>query len=259
MTTDPSTDQSTERHHLPDRADPPQLPELLELPDPPDPAYPPPEDFGVGCRFSVFPLCDDFGAAVLGALGAADPTGLQVRTDDVSTYAAGAEDAILRYVRDVVADAAGRAPHVMASLLLSRGCPGEVRGEVRSEVRDEVRDEVSGGAWCAAPEGGPPPGRPPTPRLARSGIRTAAHWSLYPLGTGDHMELIAGAVEGARAAGTYGRSEHYATRLEGDLSDVLTTIADGWLAAGARVPHVVSHATLSLGSPAPAPAPEVTQ
>lgn len=186
-------------------------------------------ELGVGCRFSLYPLCDDFGSAGLGALAGADRAGVEVVTDDVSTYASGSEDAVLRFVRDAIAHAAGSAAHVMASLLLSRGCPGEVT--------------------CSLDDGQALP-RVPVPDLDAAGVHAAAHWSLYPLGTAAPMELIATAVEQARRDGTYDRSEHYATRLEGDLSEVLTTIAGGWLGAGARVPHVVSHATLSLGSPA---------
>ena len=44
-------------------------------------------------------------------------------------------------------------------------------------------------------------------------------------------------------------SEHFVTRLDGDLSDVLTAVAAGWLGAARHVRHVVTHVTLSMHSP----------
>lgn len=203
------------------------------------------DEFGIGCRFSLHPMCDDFVEVILGALGAADATGLEVRTDDVSTYVApaprsfgrgdqGAEAAIVRFLRDVLVAASGRTPHVVASVLLSRRCPGEVRCEVGDDR--------------AAPP------LPALPALEPSGVRSAAHWSVYPLGEPDHLDAVAAAVAQAEREGTFAGSEHYATRLEGDISEVLTTIAVGWLAAANASRHVVSHATVSVGSPTARPA-----
>lgn len=187
---------------------------------------PSPHEWGVGCRFSLYPMCDDFVAVILGALREADATGLAIETDDVSTYVGGDEETVLRYVCDVVAAASRRADHVTAHVLLSRGCPGEVTCELGDDDRP--------------PAAAAPPALPPT------GVRAAAHWSLYPLGVTGHMDTIAAAVTSAE---TFSGSVHYASRLDGDLADVLTTIGAGWIEAGAHVRHVVTHATVSVGSP----------
>lgn len=183
-------------------------------------------EWGVGCRFSLHPMCDDFVDVILGALREADADGLAIETDDVSTYVGGDERAILRYVCDVVAAASRRTDHVVAHLLLSRGCPGEVTCELG-------HDDL-------------PPSTAALPALEPTGVRAAAHWSLYPLGVTGHMDAIAAAVTSAE---TFTCSVHYASRLDGDLAEVLTTIGAGWIDAGAHVRHVVTHATVSVGSP----------
>jgi energy-coupling factor transport system substrate-specific component len=190
-----------------------------------------PEEFGVGARFSLHPMADDFVRVILDALGAADHARLTVSTDDVSTYVTGAEADIIGYLTDVIGAAARSGVHTVAHVLLSRGCPGE------------ITCEPAGGAALVPQEFPQPP---------RTGLQAAAHWSLYPLDDGDrgnHLAVIGEAIENAKARGTFTRAEHYATRLDGDLADVLATVCGGWLLAGRSVRHVTSHATISLNSP----------
>jgi hypothetical protein len=122
------------------------------------------------------------------------------------------------------------------NVLLSRGCPGE------------VACELPGGA-------GPRDTAVPTPR--RTGRFASAEWALYPLAdevsaegaAPDHMRDIYAAIDHAKELGTYRGSEHFVTRLEGDLGDVIATALAGWLLVGRSVQHVTSHLTLSLNSP----------
>ena len=186
---------------------------------------------GVGARFTLTPAADDVVPVILGALavaGLAAP-GVHVRTDDVSTLLRGSEQDVATYLEAAVRAAVERTPsgHVTATLAFSRGCPGEVGCDLAPDALVEV-----------APV-----------HLEASGLPAAAHWALYPLGTPDVMAPIARAVETAQAAGTWGGAEHFATRLEGDLADVLGTVVDTWAQAGARVAHVAAHATVSVGSP----------
>ncbi|WP_241237032.1 Ykof family thiamine-binding protein [Georgenia faecalis] len=204
----------------------------------PSTAPPDPRSYGVGARFSLHPMTTDFVPVILDALTAADASALEVVTDDVSTFVQGTESDVLTYLRDVMAAAAATGVHTVAHVLLSRGCPGEVACELRD---------------------GDPYAPTDLPALAPTGLRAAAHWSLYPLddgdaatGRGDHMAAIYAVIERAKERGTFTRSEHFATRLDGDLADVLTTVGEGWLAAGRVVRHVTSHATISLNSPSPA-------
>ena len=50
-------------------------------------------------------------------------------------------------------------------------------------------------------------------------------------------------------ANVSGQMGQAATKLTGDVADVLATVADAWTGVGADVPHVVTHLTLSVGSP----------
>ena len=93
--------------------------------------------------------------------------------------------------------------------------------------------------------------------LESTGIRAVAQWSLYPLldggsGHGDHMSHIEAAIAAAHARGAAGGAGHYATKLTGDVAEVLAIAVDGWAQVGAVVPHVVTHLTVSVGSPSPA-------
>jgi energy-coupling factor transport system substrate-specific component len=193
-------------------------------------AVPTPQDLGVGARVSLHPMSDRFVEIILGALRSVDTGDLEVATDDVSTYIAGSERDLLRYLCDVIVAAEAREPgvHLGVSILLSRGCPGEV---------ECVADPTTG-----LPRVAPI-------RLEQTGVHAAAHWSLYPLGAPDHLPVIERAVDAARRSGTYAGSEHYATRLEGDLAEVLTTAANGWLEVGSDVAHVVTHLSVSVNSP----------
>jgi hypothetical protein len=201
-----------------------------------------PAQLGIGMRLSVHPHCDDFVPVILGALddareaGAAD--GLLIETDEVSTYVGAVgdlpEQRLLRYAAAVVAAAHDRSGggHVAAHVLLSRGCPGEAGCDLRTRTLPE-----------AAPVDVPPAGLP-----------AVAQWSLYPLldggsSGGDHMAHIEAQIERSRRRGTAAEPAHYATRLTGDLAEVLATAADAWTAVGREVPHVVSHLTVSVASP----------
>src|SRR5699024_9260175 len=149
---------------------------------------------------------------------------------------------VLRYLRDVIAAAAARGVHISAAILLSRGCPGELT--------------------CELPPGVAALGAEPV-TLEPVGMRARAHWSLYPLldagpapgartgadGEGVHLALIYDAIDGAKREGVYSGSDHFATRLDGDLAAVLETAANAWIAVGGAVQHVVTHLTISMNSP----------
>ncbi|SJN08564.1 Additional substrate-binding component of thiamin-regulated ECF transporter for HydroxyMethylPyrimidine [Leucobacter sp. 7(1)] len=193
-----------------------------------------PVDYGVGARFTLSVYDSDYVRIILDALANANRDELTIETNDISTFVGGTEARVLAFLRDVIAAAAASGAHLSAAILLSRGCPGELA--------------------CALPAGVDALGAEPVV-LAPTGVRARAHWSLYPLldggSTGDHMSPIYAAIEEAKAAGVYAGSDHFATRLDGDLADVLATAANGWIAVGGVVQHVTTHLTVSLNSPSP--------
>lgn len=184
----------------------------------------------VGCRFSLYPMTDDFVRVILSSLDQAKRDGLQVDTDDVSTYVTGDEDTMLSFVQDVLVAASRQIQHVVCTLLLSRGCPGEEECEIDPSA-----------PW-------PEPHVRRTPG-APTGVRAAAHFSLYPLGIENYMDVIYREIGRIKQSGVFARGEHFASRLEGDISEVLGAIQDCWDRAEAETRHVVAHATISVGSP----------
>lgn len=194
-----------------------------------------PSRFGIGGRITLSVMSDDFQEIILAAIAETAHDGLTIETDPVSTWVTGPEDAIARYFSALIAVASGGGRHVVATIMLSRGCPGEIDCEL--------------------------PGHPPVfaagpLRLPPTGVDALAQWSLYPLddhGTSerkaDHMRDIMSAIEDARASGTYAGSDHYATRLSGDVAAVIATITTAWSKVGRTVAHVTTHATVSVNSP----------
>jgi hypothetical protein len=195
---------------------------------------PTPREFGVGARLTLAVMADDYADVILGALRHADASGLEVQTGKVSTYVTGAEQDVLRYLSQVIAGAGRSGAHVAAAVHLSRGCPG--------------------GVSCEIPEGGAAL-YSEIPQLEPTGITTAADWAIYPLADGaggaaaDHMRDIYAAIDHAKSTGVTVTEDHYVTRLDGDVAQVLQTIAAGWILIGRSVQHVVTHATLSINSP----------
>ncbi len=216
----------------------------MSFPDPSEQMTP--QQYGVGARFTLSVYDSDYVRIIVDALDAADPTGLVVETNDISTFVGGAERDIVRYIRDVIGRAAASGAHISAAILFSRGCPGELQCELPAGVPALGADSLN---------------------LESSGIRARAHWSLYPLldpaldtadasaadqtqpAEDDHMAAIYRAIEQAKASGVFAGSDHYATRLDGDLSRVLETVANAWIDVGRTVQHVTTHVTVSLNSP----------
>jgi hypothetical protein len=159
---------------------------------------------GIGMRLSIHPHCDDFAGVILGALDdvaqAGLTEGLAIETDVVSTYVGArqkpAERSLAAYASALIAAAHRRGGgHVVAHILLSRGCPGEISCE-RTDALAERAEDID----------------------------------LEPTG-----------VAASPA--------HYATLLTGDVSEVIATAAEAFLAVGTEVSHVVTHLTVSVGSP----------
>lgn len=181
-----------------------------------------------GARFSLYPMTDRYVPVIQGAIAGLRETGLEVETDDVSTFIGGDRDRVFGELERVFVAAARSGEHVVMTLLLSHGCPGETFCEATGEVIAPV----------GARQG-----------TAKSGVAVSAQWSLYPLGVPGYMEVIYREITRTKTAGVFGRGAHFVSALQGDLSDVLRTIRSSFDAACSDVGHVVAHATISANSP----------
>ncbi len=180
-----------------------------------------------GARFSLHPMTDAFVPVILGAIEGLSERGLEVESDDVSTYLGGDRDIVFSTLAECFARAARTGTHVVMTVLLSHGCPGE---------------EV-----CELP-GLVPPGAARA-SLSRTGVLVSCQWSLYPLGDERYMALIEEAIARGKSDGVYATGRHFVSHLSGDLADVLSSVRRSFDATCERVGHVTAHLTVSANSP----------
>lgn len=184
----------------------------------------------IGARFALYPITADFVPVILKALEAMSEFPLERQTDDVSTFLSGEEGVLFRALAAAFEQASAGGEHVVMSLTLSRGCPGEP-GEDRCDPTP---------AHAAAER--------PEPRAL--GPQVACQFSLYPLGLAGYMEVIYQQIAAAqRSDAVKAVPQHFCTRLEGPLAAVLGQLRAAFDQAAVHTPHVVIHATISANSP----------
>ena len=180
-----------------------------------------------GARFSLYPMTDRFVPVILHAIEGLRETGLDVETDDVSTFLGGDVPAVFEALERTFARAASSGEHVVMTVLFSHGCPGE-------STPDET---VIGNA--AVIQTGPEDRK----------VRVACQWSLYPLEVQNHMQVIYREIGRTKEAGVFTRGQHFVSRLDGELSAVLGAIRASVESASANGDHIVAHATIAANSP----------
>lgn len=194
-----------------------------------------PREFGIGARLTLSVAHADAATIIEHAVRQTDPRALLVTPDEVSIHVTGPDQDILQWLVDVITAASATGAPVVATLMLSRGCPG--------------------GVVCALPPGGAV-FRSEVPELEAAGIAVRGQWALYPLDDGgaehgaDHMRDIYAVLEIAKDRGIVREVLNYVTTLEGDLAEVLQTVGAAWVLAGRSVQHVATHLTLSVNGPA---------
>ncbi len=181
-----------------------------------------------GARISLYPMSDRYIPIILEAIKGLRDTGLEVETDDVSTFIGGDRDRVFGEVERIFGAAAQTGEHVVMTVLLSHGCPGETYCETTGEIR------------------APAPG---TKRGHERGVEVSAQWSLYPLGNSDYMEVIYREIDRTKRAGVFARGQHFVSTLRGDLAELLGAIRVSFDTACVDAGHVVAHVTLSTNSP----------
>ena len=183
-----------------------------------------------GARFSLYPMTDRYVPVILAAIDGV-PTqsqgGLEVETDDVSTFITGDRDLVWSTLEEVFAKAARTKEHVVMTVLASHGCPGEELCEI---------DPRTGSASAGVAHPG-------------AGLPVSCQWSLYPLGEPGYMDVIYKAIADTKDAGVFSKGRHFVSHLDGDLDRVLASIRATFDAACESASHVAAHITLSANSP----------
>ena len=180
-----------------------------------------------GARFSIYPMTARYVPVILEAIDGLARSGLEVETDEVSTFIKGDRNDVWSTLEGAFAKAARSGEHVVMTALLSHGCPGEELCEIdpRTGTADAPRTH---------------PG---------AGVRVSCQWSLYPLGEPGYMDVIYKAIADTKDAGVFSQGRHFVSHLDGDLDRVLGSIRRAFDLACESAAHVAAHITLSANSP----------
>ncbi len=196
-----------------------------------------------GAQISLYPMSDDFVDVIMGALSALDPyrDQLRIETDDISTLLVGTPDVVLSAMRDLFVAATKSGKHCVMHATLSRGCPGEPDDPICHvpEMTGPLAplDERKAQALAAVSS------------IPLAGQPTAAQFSLYTLGIGQHMDEIYGCIDFIKSSGVFDRSKNFCTKLRGDAAPVFATVGEAFVRFGPPQGHVTIDLTVSANSP----------
>lgn len=196
-----------------------------------------------GAQISLYPMTDRFIDVILSSLDALDPwrDKLRIETDDISTLIVGPPEILFPALRNLYVSAASKGEHVVLRATLSRGCPGEpddpiCKTNALANPKEplESRKAAALAAIADAPDIG---------EVAR------AQFSLYVMGSGNHMAEIMGCIDFLKHSGTFDRSKNFCTRLTGDSGAVFATLREAFCRFGPPQGHVTIDLTVSANSP----------
>ncbi|PYZ98906.1 thiamine-binding protein [Alteribacter lacisalsi] len=184
----------------------------------------------VGCRFSVYPMADNFVEIIKGALEEVNTAKVWMKTDDVSTCVRGRSEHVFDVTKAIFTNAAKTGVHVVFNGTFSIGCPGDSDGDTYMS-EDDVRLNEE--------------------KVQQERVEVATQFSLYPLNNPDYMQIIADQVAVADGHGTFTKGVHYASRLDGDVNNVFRTLEEAFYNAAQtdERSHVTMTAAVSANSP----------
>lgn len=183
-----------------------------------------------GCRFTLYPMCDNFIDIILGGLERVDTSAVWSETDALSTVYRGKLDYVMDAVSALSASAWTEGVHMAIEGQVSKGCPGDVSGDSKLTYEGEAPNHAIVEAAT----------QPCLCKLA-----------LYPMGVGDYIDDIARVWRMAEDRGLNPQTIHYATRIEGSIHDVFAYLTDvcKLMEASESVHHYVLHFTINVNSP----------
>lgn len=196
-----------------------------------------------GAQLSLYPMCDDFVGVILKSVDALEPyrPRFRIETDDVSTLIVGPPEELFPAMRDLFVSGARTGVHCVLSATVSRGCPGEPDDEICTPSNDFGDAAPLAERIAAAHQN--------VATANATGVEIAAQFSLYPLGSGHHMDEIYGCIEFLKSSGVFEKSKNFCTKLRGDAGPVFATLGEAFLRFGAPNGHVALDLTVSANSP----------
>jgi uncharacterized protein YqgV (UPF0045/DUF77 family) len=196
-----------------------------------------------GAQVSLYPMTDDFVGIILEAIKALDPyrPTFRIETDDISTLLVGPPDQLFPAMRALFVSAAGHGKHCVLAATVSRGCPGEPDDPICTPIANSSFGKPLAERIAAA--------LATVEQTPRTGQIVAAQFSLYPLGSGHHMDEIYGCIEFLKQSGVFDKSKNFCTKLRGDAGPVFATLSEAFLRFGAPQGHVALDLKVSANSP----------
>ncbi|SFE03365.1 YKOF-related Family [Lentibacillus persicus] len=181
-----------------------------------------------GCQFTLYPMSDRFVDIILGALEEVDTSKVWKETDDVSTCVRGKMVHVFDVSKALFLHAAKTGEHVAMSGTFSIGCPGDTEAdaymdETDAPLNEQRSNEISQEAGCK--------------------------FALYPMGRDDYMNAIYEQIDLSKHRKVKVSGTHYATRLDGDVSDIFSALQASFTSVQEKVSHVTMTFTISANSP----------
>jgi hypothetical protein len=204
------------------------------------------KDVFSGAQVSLYPMSSNFAEIILDAVKGLDPyrDKLRIETDDVSTLMIGPPDALFQAMRELAVIAARSGEYCVLSAAVSRGCPGEPEDPIcwvkpAQSTISPLAERIDIALETVA-------------AVSADDQQVAAQFSLYVLGTDNHMDEVYGCIDFLKLSGTFDRPKHFCSRLRGDASVVFATLREAFCRFGPSEGHVTLDITITINSPAKA-------
>ncbi len=181
-----------------------------------------------GCRFSLYPMSDDFVSIILEALEKTDTSAVWCESDALSTIYRGKRKYVVDAVQALFINAWKQGVHMAMEGNLSKGCPGDIAGESKLSYDGQTPNHRS---------------------IKDIHFPALCKLSLYPMGTGNYMTDIKEIVEMAHLKGLEPKSIHYATRIKGDIHTIFEYLEAVCKHMEKVTSHFIVHFTVSVNSP----------
>lgn len=181
-----------------------------------------------GCQFTLFPMSDDFVDVILSTLNEVDTSKVWKNTDDVSTCIRGKMVHVYDVTKAIFLHSAKTGKHVAMTGTFSIGCPGDSDADAYMNVADEPLNKQNSRHISQ-----------------RAGCKIA----IYPLGNEKYMDTIYNQIDLAKNQDIKVSSDHYSTRLDGDVKDIFDTMHEAFNNVQKEVSHVTMTFTISANSP----------
>ena len=183
-----------------------------------------------GCRFTLYPMCDDFINMILGSLEKTDTSAVWSETDALSTVYRGKLPYVVDAVKALFLNAYRENVHMAIEGQFSKGCPGDVSGDSVLNREGEAPNKES---------------------IKDIHFQVHCKLALYPMGDADYIDEIARVWYLAKESGLEPQTIHYATRIDGDVQEIFSYLHKvcELMENSEKVHHYILHFTMNCNSP----------